>query len=269
MPTPYQELNKVLKELVSSIQPILGRDFIGAYLQGSFAVGDFDLHSDVDFIVVINEALSEAHVHALNQLHSRIYDLDIEWAKHLEGSYFPKDILRHYSQAGTPIWYLDHGSRTLIQSAHCNMVLVRWVLRENGVTLAGPPSASLIDPIPVARLREEILATIFEEGGRILQSPGQYNNRFYQALIVLNFCRMLHDLQRGFPGSKAAGAQWAKTYLAPDWNGLIDRAWYGRPNPAVSVRQRADPADFSATLEFVRYIINESAHWADSNPIEG
>lgn len=55
--TPYPELNQVLDELVSRIEQILGSSFVGAYLQGSFAVGDFDRHSDVDFIVVDNRGL--------------------------------------------------------------------------------------------------------------------------------------------------------------------------------------------------------------------
>ena len=57
-PTPYPELNSVLQDLVESVQSVLGTKFVGAYLQGSFAVGDFDLHSDVDFIMVIEEELS-------------------------------------------------------------------------------------------------------------------------------------------------------------------------------------------------------------------
>jgi predicted nucleotidyltransferase len=39
------------------VQDVLGTGFVGAYLQGSFAVGDFDRHSDVDFIIVIAEEL--------------------------------------------------------------------------------------------------------------------------------------------------------------------------------------------------------------------
>jgi len=69
---------------------------------------------------------------------------------------------------------------------------------------------------------------------------------------------MLHDLQNGFVGSKRAGAEWAKTTLDPSWAGLIDRAWDGRANPALSVRQPADPADFRRTLEFVKYAIRAS-----------
>ena len=89
-----------------------------------------------------------------------------------------------------------------------------------------------------------------------MSHPDPYNNRFYQGFIVLSYCRMLHDLHRGMPGSKRAGAEWAKANLDPPWQGLIDRAWNGRPNPALSVRQQADPEDFKATLEFIHYCRN-------------
>lgn len=259
IPTPYPELNAVLQDLVDSVQDISGTNFVGAYLQGSFAVGNFDIHSDVDFIIVVREEPSEEQVQALQVMHERIYCLDISWAQHLEGSYFPKETLRDCDHSGKPLWYLDHGSRSLIKANHCNTVVVRWVVRENGVTLAGPPPATLIDPIPVERLRKEIMATITGWGQEIIANPSPFNNRFYQAFIVLNFCRMLHDLQTGFLGSKLAGAEWAKANLDPAWHGLIDRTWAGRPNPAVSVRQLADPKDFEDTLKFVQYVINESS----------
>ena len=41
-PTPDLELNAVLRELVTSVQAILGDTFIGAYLQGSFALGGWE-----------------------------------------------------------------------------------------------------------------------------------------------------------------------------------------------------------------------------------
>ena len=258
IPTPYPELNTVLRDLADSVQNILGTKFMGAYLQGSFAVGDFDIHSDVDFIIVIQDELPEQQVQALQAMHERIYCLDIPWAQHLEGSYFPKEFLRDCDHAGKTLWYLDHGSRSLIKADHCNTVVVRWVVRENGVTLAGPPTASLIDPIPVERLRKEIMGTITGWGREIIANPDHFNNRFYQSFIVLNFCRMLHDLDMGFPGSKRAGAEWAKANLDPAWRGLIDRTWNGRPNPALSSRQIADPRDFEDTLRFVQYVINES-----------
>jgi hypothetical protein len=40
-PTPYAELNGVLAHLLVGARAALKDNFVGAYLQGSFAVGDF------------------------------------------------------------------------------------------------------------------------------------------------------------------------------------------------------------------------------------
>jgi hypothetical protein len=257
--TPYSELNQVLGVLVARIRNILGDDFVGAYLQGSFAVGDFDQHSDVDFIVVVESDLTPAQVDALQSMHEQVYQLDSEWAKHLEGSYFPREILRQPAHRGRKLWYLDHGARSLIRSDHCNTLLVRWVVREKGVTLAGPPPKTLVDPISEEELRAEIFEVLNGWGQVILDDPTPYNNRFYQGFIVLNYCRMLHDLHTGQPSSKREGAEWAKAVLDPSWTDLIDGAWARRPDPARQVRQRADPHAFARALRFVEYVMSESS----------
>lgn len=264
-PTPYPDLNAVLQALLEGQQAILAGKLIGVYLQGSFAVGDFDAHSDVDFIAALRDDLAGDEVEALTDLHGRrIYDLPIPWAQHLEGSYFPQDILRPTARAGEPVWYLGHGSRELVRSNHCNTVVVRWTVREHGVTLAGPAPADLIDPIPVDVLRADILTTIRDWGGEILAHPDRFANRFYQGYLVLNFSRMLRDCLAGDTGSKRMGAEWAKAHLDPSWAGLIDRAWATRPDPASSVRNPADPDDFRATLDFVRYVIEISRRYEKS-----
>src|SRR5258706_13433435 len=112
-PTPDPELNAVLRELVTSAQAVLGDNFIAAYLQGSFAVGDWDNDSDVDFLIAIDHDVSEADLPALQAMHGRIYDLDSDWAKHLEGSYFPIALLKRDDPARTPLLFLDNTSRVL------------------------------------------------------------------------------------------------------------------------------------------------------------
>lgn len=257
-PTPYDDLNTVLQELVESIQAILKDNFVGAYLQGSFAIGDFDIHSDVDFIVVSEKSFSEAEVNALQEMHGRIFDLDIIWAQHLEGTYFYREVLHQYTDCSQELWYLDNGSRSLEQSTHCNTILVRWVLREKGAILAGQPPASLIDTIPVKALRQEIMAVIHDWGNEILAEPDKYANHFYQLFILHNYCRMLNDLIQGYPDSKKAGTDWAKANLDPKWHDLIDRSWASRGNAYVTARQAANVDDYQATLNFVQYIMQES-----------
>jgi predicted nucleotidyltransferase len=257
-PTPFPELNQVLETLVARIADTLCSAVVGVYLQGSFAVGDFDDHSDVDFVVLVRDALDASQVEGLQGLHDRTYQLDPEWARHLEGSYFALETFRDPAKVGTELWYLDHGARGLIMSDHCNTLLVRWIVREQGVVLFGPPPRTLIDPIPTASVREEIRDVMRVWGHQILADPTRYANRFYQGFILLNYCRMLHDLRRGYPGSKREGAEWAKSAFDSSWTPLIDRAWATRPDPARKVREPADAEDFRRTLAFVELAIDES-----------
>lgn len=125
-PTPDPGLNALLRDLVTSVQAILGENFVAAYLQGSFALGDWDADSDVDFLIALDHDVLDADVPALQAMHARLHHLDSPWAAHLEGSYFPAAILRRADPARTPTLFLDNGSETLITSDHDNTMIVRW-----------------------------------------------------------------------------------------------------------------------------------------------
>jgi hypothetical protein len=254
-PTQYPELNRVLAELVTGVQSVLGVDLLAAVLQGSFAVGDADEFSDVDWTMVVRDELAEDQVGALQAVHARIYAHPSAWAQHLEGSYFPAEVLRQHADCSRELWYLDNGSRSLVRSTHCNTKVVRWVVRRNGLSMAGVPLRALVEPISPEELCAEIRATMRDWGGQILADPGAYENRFYQGFIVLSYCRMLHSLAIQSVASKRAGAEWARANLDARWQGLIERSWATRPVPEVSVRTLPDRQDFASTLEFVRYAL--------------
>ena len=254
-PTILPELNAVLYELVSSAQAVLGDNFVAAYLQGSFAVGDWDENSDVDFLIAIDHDLTDDELPALQALHGRIYALDSAWAQHLEGSYFPRALLRRPDPAKTPLLYLDNGSRELVRSTHDNELVVRWVTRECGIPLAGPEPTTLIDPVAVDDLRREVRATMHDWGQDILATRYPITNRWAQPFVVLSYCRMLHTLHTGRIESKLAGAKWAKHALDAHWTGLIEQAWAERPNPTLKGRQPADPDQVTRTIAFVEYAL--------------
>ncbi|MHC4472105.1 MAG: aminoglycoside adenylyltransferase domain-containing protein [Planctomycetota bacterium] len=255
IPTPFSDLNDVLERLVNDIGQVLASRFVAAFLQGSFAVGDFDEHSDVDFIVVMDGELTDGQVSSLQDVHGRVFELPVAWAQHLEGSYFPADVLASLARRGEELWYLDNGSRSLIRSEHCNTAVVRQVVVEHGVSLRGPPASSLLEPVPVAVLREEIRRVIVDWGSEILRDPDLYRNRFYQGFIALNFCRMWCDFATGTLGSKRRGVDWAMVRLEPEWGDFLDRAWATRPDPEISVRTPPDPADYRQSLRLVDRVI--------------
>lgn len=257
--TIYPDLNGVLRELLAGVRVILKGNFCGAYLQGSFAVGDADIHSDVDFIVVTHDDVTSAQLAALQGLHSRLFALDVPWAQHLEGSYVQKDRLRHVDPTRTPFLYLDNGASELVSDNHCNTAVVRWSLREHGVALAGPDPKLLVDPVSAAQLRSEALVGIAEYAAWAPEptKAGQMS-RWKQPYLVLTFCRLLHTLATGTVASKREAGKWALGSLDGKWAELIQRALDDRPDPWLRVHQPADAEDIARTLVFVEYATAQS-----------
>jgi predicted nucleotidyltransferase len=84
---PYAELRPVLETFVGGVQDAVETNFVGAYLVGSLATGDFDHDSDIDFLIVTDEELTDAQVQSLQALHLELHSLGCYPAQHLEGSY--------------------------------------------------------------------------------------------------------------------------------------------------------------------------------------
>jgi predicted nucleotidyltransferase len=261
-PTRFPELNAVLANLVDGVVAALGENLCGVYLQGSFAVGDADEFSDVDFVVVTHEDLSPAEQAALRELHARIHDTGVEWAQHLEGSYVSAARLRRVDPERTKLFYLDNGARDLIWDDHCNTAVVRWTLREHGVALAGPDPRGLIDPVSEESLRAEARAAMraYDEWAR--ESAERYRSgdllsfsRWKQPYLVITFCRILFTLDQGTVASKRQSGEWALDALEEEWAPLIRCALDDRPDPWGRVHRPAEPAAVEETVAFAAYAV--------------
>lgn len=252
-PTPFPELNSVLAELAGRAAAILGADFVGAYLQGSFAVGDADLNSDCDFLIPVHRQVTGEREAAVRAMHDELPTRPGYWEKRLEGSYPVLSELRTLGGLGRPWLYVDNGWREMQWSTHCNTEVVRWSLRECGVTLAGPPPASLVDPVPASVLRERMRtdAPGFITG---MQSWISLDLAWAQRYAVTTLCRMLNTYVEGRVTSKRAALEWALGATGPRWHPLIELAMAERAlgwNPD----ERPRPGSIGETLEFHRYVV--------------
>jgi len=259
---PYPELQEVLDTFVGSIKMELAENLIGIYLVGSIASGDFDFDSDIDFLVVTKAELTEANIKSLQDIQIKIHDIDYYPAKHLEGSYISISDLNDRSTVGEKeLYYFDNGSTVFEQSVHDNQWHVRWILRERGITLVGQEPETILDPIPLDELFNEIkramlkVMKLFEAD---MDRPlSFFNSRFGQSFVVLTYCRMLHTLHTGTVQSKRAGMKWAKQFVEPKWIKIIDQAWDERKDVrfGVKIGQRAEQKLLHETLEFIKYAL--------------
>ncbi len=261
---PYPELRDVLELFVDGTAAELRENLVGIYLVGSLASGDFDLDSDVDFLVVTRTELTAAKMKSLQDLQIKIHALDCYPARHLEGSYISLADLNDWSTVGQKkLYYFDNGSTTYEQSTHDNQWHVRWVLRERGITLVGQKPETILEPIPLNELIDEMKMSL-RRNMQVFQAemdrPLNFcNSRFGQSFFVLTQCRMLHTLHTGTVQSKKAAAAWARQFVDPAWEKLIDQAWHERRGVRFGekIGQRADPAWLHETLEFMKYTVGQ------------
>ena len=250
-PTTFPELNSLLRELVARVEAILGENFVGAYLQGSFAIGDADLHSDCDFLVVTNARVTLAQKHALRELHDEIPAREGHWTHHLEGSYAPSAELETLDGLGKHWLYIDHGAREMQWSTHCNTEVVRWTLREHGVTLAGPAPRELVREVSADSLRRS-MRQLVERFLPDLLSWATFDTGWAQRYAVSTLCRMLYTLSTGEVASKRASLVWAKDALDPAWHGLIEQTLDDRTLGLV-FSDPPRPGSVDATMAFLEY----------------
>lgn len=276
-PTPYADLNKVLAELTRRQRAAFGDNLIGVYLQGSFAVGDFDLASDVDLLFAVDRDLSPAEIETADALHAAIFQMPIRWARHLEGSYIPRAILRRWSPTprdppgeaprpddwqdpetgapprGYPVLYLNNGATHLVRSEHDNTLVVRWVTREHGVPLFGPPARDLIDPVDPEALKTEVRAGLLDLNARWIEDPAALAERWLPAFFVTWACRILQTLETGEVRSKKAATAWGKAALEKAWADTIEDAWSVSREPIEDRLMPADAAEIGRAQDFLRY----------------
>jgi len=252
-PTPYADVNALLRQLHREVQSVLGARFVGMYLEGSLASGDFDQDSDIDFVVVTDVEVSGDLFAALQAMHDRIAALDTPWAIQLEGSYIPRDALRRHGPEPLTHPNIERGPGERLKLARHDedWIIHRYNLRERGITLAGPPPHTLIDPVSPDDLRRAALAVLRGWWALMLDDPAPLASCGYQSYAVLSLCRILYTLQYGTVASKREAAGWAQQTLGPRWGALIDRAWEGRSDPGSD----AAAGDVRDTQAFIRYAL--------------
>lgn len=250
-PTVYPDVNAVLQRLCKDAQTVLGDHFVGLYLYGSLASGDFNLEtSDIDFLVVTRDELPEPLVAALKAMHQRLFESGLALAKKLEGAYLPQSALRRYDPSSPACPQINEGQFYLAQQ-ESDWIIQRHILRTQGVIVAGPALAAMIDPVQPDELRAAVAGFLREWWAPMLENPVRLQSAEYQAYAVLSMCRALHTLEEGTIVSKPVAAQWAKLKFGEPWATMIE--------DAIAWRGGKPFTHFEDAVALIRYTVLQAA----------
>lgn len=248
------EVAALIDALLAGIRDALADNLVGVYLCGSLALGDFDPEkSDVDVLVVTELPLSDAEMRRLAAFHESMPPSYEDPRRDYEVYYIDRHTLRRFAagqrhvkiEPGAPLYRTEHRPGWVIE---------RWVVRELGVTLAGPDPKSLIDAVSADEIRwaacEEVRArlTNWSSGRWPITDLAHLGAQSFEVETV---CRALHTLEMGQPSSKREAVAWALAALPERWHGLIE--WSRRHKK----EQAQDPSILSEVLEFLRWAVDE------------
>jgi hypothetical protein len=258
-PTPYADVNTLLVGFTAQIQEILGSQFLGSYLYGSLALGDFFPHtSDIDFIVVTQTEISDAHFNALHELHTQFDRSDSPWAGKIEAAYIPIEALNHSSMSSYRYPQVEKGTELLRIPLETGWAFQRYILREFGITITGPNPLKFVNPVEPVEMHRTGKAIIegWQEQSRNDPSWIDWARQVgSQAFIVLTLCRILYSLETGSVASKPAAARWAQRNLEQRWKMLIEKSL------AIQYeKQESLDFDLNETLDFLSFAGERSQH---------
>ena len=250
-PTPFPDVNAVLDLLLAGVQLVLGGQFVGLYLHGSLASGDYNPRtSDIDFLIVTRDELPVELLPRLAAMHARLTASGLKPAAKLEGSYIPLAALRRYDPP-----HVEHPALrvdgTFTKDGHGpDWIIQRHYLRQQGIVISGPPLQELIDPVPPADLQRAVLGILQEWWSTPFPNPTRFDSPEYRAYAVLTMCRALYTLMAADIISKPAAARWAQAALGEPWAALIKRALDWQPGAAFDSQEQ--------TFTFIRFILERS-----------
>jgi hypothetical protein len=245
--TPYAELNSVLSQLLSGAQAVLGDNFVGMYLHGSLAAGDFNPQaSDVDFAVVTNHVVTAEQQRGLEQLAQQLFALVSEWPGRLEGSFLSATAFA--SGACQEHFSIRTGRRSGYDAQEIEGPLQRHMLRTKGIVLAGPGPTEFIAPVTAAELRAASARLLHNWWAPQIKDQHRLHKRPYQIYAILTMCRIAFSLAHGQLASKPEAARWAMEHDLANFRAPIARAMQRNIKDGVDDREAVVNL-ISATLE--------------------
>jgi hypothetical protein len=243
------EIQDLCSAFLDGLNAALGKKLYGVYLYGALAFPEGGPTGDVDFHVILQEALSEGEKSALHDLHAALARGYGPLGADLDGYYLLVEDARQPSPPQHQLlpgvtddsWALH---RAHIRAGRC-------------IVLQGPDPKQLVPPAS------------WPELASALQGELDYVEQHladYPAYCVLNLCRLMYSYEtRDVVVSKRASAAWARDAY-PAWRASIEAAQRSYDQRATAGDEALLRSEVRPFFDFACARIGESRGKAGAGP---
>lgn len=241
----------VLGRIKEAYQKILAEKLVGIYVHGSIAFGCFRWEkSDIDFLVVVNQLLSqeekETLITVLLELEDQCPPKGLEMSVVMENAccdfHYPVPFELHFSNAHLESCRSD--LEAYCQTMHGtdkDLAAHFTVVRKVGITLFGKERERVFGNVPKEDYVDSIKGDIKDAVIDIMQDP---------VYTILNLCRVLACLRDGLVLSKEQGGEWGMAHLPQSYHPIVG-------NAVSSYRGGTFPGDQESAKRFAKYMLGQ------------
>lgn len=243
------DYNPLLATIAERYSKILGDNLVGIYIHGSIAFHCFNwAKSDIDFIVVVNDALSPQTKLDLLQVLEELclqapqkgFEMSVVLKKVCRDFKYPTPYELHFSND----WLERYVENPLllcnddVQSDY-DLAAHFTVIKHRGIVLMGQPVSEVFGDIPAEHYLDSIRADIEHAKEDVVSNP---------IYVILNLCRVYAFMKTGLVLSKEEGGQWGMKELPRRYAPLLMEALKSYTTEAALETDEELKMDFAAYM---------------------
>ena len=249
--TPYQDVNEILKFFTCGAVLIFKENLAGIHLAGSLSYGAFHYdRSDIDLVLILKKPISPTELEAIKNFHKEIETKFNQWAKRLECSYTPIDMLPSILPPKEPRpWYWGGEGILYEEAPYGNeWIINNYLLYQHAIPLTGPDFRELTDPIDIEEVQKACIRDLFTEWEPKVTNKEWFRDSHNESYFILNLCRILCTVMCKSAGSKDTATSWVKSQYGK-WADLTNSADQWRYGIGLNLQRES--------IEFLGFVINQ------------
>lgn len=250
--TPFKNVNDISQFFTEGTALIFRENLTGIYLTGSLSYGAFNYDSsDIDLTVILQNPISSNELNAIKRFHVQIEQKFDKWARRLECSYTPIEMLPNILPPKNPRpWYWGGDGVLYEEAPYGNeRIINNYLLYNHAIPLIGPDFKELTGPIDIEDVQKAYIRDLFKEWEPKITDKDWFKDSHYESYFILNLCRILYTVMCKPAGSKKTASSWVKSGYGEPWTDLINAAEQWHYGVELNLREKA--------IEFIEFVIDQ------------